>query len=133
MSAAGGVTGADAYQMGYATANFSMAGSTIYCVGQSINGYNGASVYGTSNATCVTGCGYGASGAAITKSRFATGGQPGEVCSGIFDIEAGQQVACTVGKGGTGATAGTIESNNEVYCYPGADGVIILQYLGESI
>ena len=61
-----------------------------------------------------------------------SGGQPGEVCSGIFDIEAGQQVACTVGKGGTGATAS--ESGGKIACcYPGAAGAIMIQYLGESM
>lgn len=123
ISASGGATGADAYKKGY-----------ISNGGSAINGYNGASMYGTPNTASVTGCGYGASGATYTKTSYAfvSGGQPGEVCSGIFDIEAGRQVACTVGKGGTGATAS--ESNaGPVCCYPGADGAIMIQYLGESM
>lgn len=123
LSAAGGATGAGAYKKG------SMSNG-----GSAINGYNGASTYGTPNTASVTGCGYGASGQAYTKtpSLFMSGGQPGEVCSGIFDIEAGQQVTCTIGKGGTGATAS--ESTTAlVCCYPGADGAIMIQYLGESM
>lgn len=135
LSASGGATGADAYAKGYITAaGINQSGSNTFYSGNSINGYNGASVYGTSNAASVTGCGYGASGAAAAKGGwlFATGGQPGEVCSGIFDIEAGRQVACTVGKGGTGAKAS--ESTNAlVCCYPGAAGAIMIQYLGESM
>lgn len=123
LSAAGGATGADAYKKGYASNG-----------GSAINGYNGASVYGTPNTASVTGCGYGASGAAYTKSAnlFASGGQPGEVCSGIFNIDVDKRIACTIGKGGTGATAS--ESTNAlVCCYPGADGAIMIQYLGESM
>lgn len=135
LSAAGGATGADAYTKGYITvAGIVAIGSIIYTSGHSINGYNGASVYGTPNVASVTGCGYGASGAAVAKgsSLFATGGQPGEVVSGIFDIDVGKQVACTVGKGGTGATASE-STTGLVCCYPGADGAIMIQYLGESM
>lgn len=123
LSATGGATGADAYAKGF-----------ISNGGSAINGYNGASVYGTPNTASVTGCGYGASGEARTKQQnlFASGGQPGEVCSGIFDIEAGQQVTCTIGKGGTGATASK-STTGLVCCYPGADGAIMIQYLGESM
>jgi hypothetical protein len=123
LSASGGVTGADAYKKGY-----------ISNGGSAINGYNGASVYGTPNTASVTGCGYGASGAVYSKpgNVFVSGGQPGEVCSGLFDIEASQQVACTVGKGGTGATASE-STTGLVCCYPGADGAIMIQYLGESM
>ena len=123
LSATGGATGADAYAKGF-----------ISNGGSAINGYNGASVYGTPNTASVTGCGYGASGAAYTKTAIAlaTGGQPGEVCSGIFDIEAGRQVACTIGKGGTGATAN--ESTGALACcYPGAAGAIMIQYLGNNM
>lgn len=135
VAASGGATGADAYAKGYITAAGIVAGgSDIYTSGHSINGYNGASVYGTPNAASVTGCGYGASGAAAAKggSRFATGGQPGEVVSGIFDIDVGKQVTCTIGKGGTGATASK-STTGLVCCYPGADGAIMIQYLGESM
>lgn len=135
ISASGGATGADAYAKGYITAAGIVAGgSSIYISGCSINGYNGASVYGTPNAASVTGCGYGASGAAAAKggSLFATGGQPGEVVSGIFDIDVGKQVACTIGKGGSGIS--NIDgTSNEVCCYPGAAGAIMIQYLGESM
>ena len=123
LSASGGATGADAYAKGYITAaGIVTGGSNIYTSGHSINGYNGASVYGTPNAASVTGCGYGASGAAAAKggTLFATGGQPGEV------------VACTIGKGGSGAS--NIDgTSNKVCCYPGADGAIMIQYLGESM
>lgn len=123
LSAAGGATGADAYTKGFITINS----------GSAINGYNGASTYGTPNTASVTGCGYGASGQAYTKAQnlFVSGGQPGEVVSGIFDIDVGKQVACTIGKGGTGATAS--DTNSLVCCYPGADGAIMIQYLGESM
>ena len=123
LSASGGATGADAYTKGY-----------INNGGSAINGYNGASVYGTPNTASVTGCGYGASGRAYSKAgnTFITGGQPGEVVSGIFDIDVGKQVACTVGKGGIGTTVSD-GTSNAVYCYPGADGAIMIQYLGESM
>lgn len=135
LSAAGGATGADNYAKGYITAAgiATMGTGTVFNSGHSINGYNGASVYGTPNTASVTGCGYGASGAAAAKggSLFVTGGQPGEVVSGIFDIDVGKQVACTVGKGGAGVTASNTSYN--VCCYPGADGAIMIQYLGESM
>ena len=123
LSASGGTTGADAYTKG-----------CISNGGSSINGYNGASAYGTPNTASVTGCGYGASGGAHSKagSTFVTGGQPGEIVSGILDIDAGKQVACTIGKGGSGA-AETSSTSSAAYCYPGADGAIMIQYLGESI
>lgn len=122
LSASGGATGADAYAKGY-----------ISNGGSAINGYNGASTYGTPNTASVTGCGYGASGAAWTKGTnvFCTGGQPGEVVSGIVDFEAGKQIACTVGAGGVGTAAGS--AGYSLCCYPGADGAIMIQYLGESM
>lgn len=135
LSASGGATGADAYTKGcITTASVILGGSNIFNSGNSINGYNGASVYGTPNAASVTGCGYGASGAAAAKGGllFVTGGQPGEVVSGIFDIDVGKQVACTIGKGGSGSS-NTESTSNKVCCYPGADGAIMIQYLGESM
>lgn len=135
LSASGGATGADAYVKGYITAaGISQSSSNMFYSGNSINGYNGASVYGTPNAASVTGCGYGASGAAAAKggTLFVTGGQPGEVVSGIFDIDVGKQVACTIGKGGSGASNNE-STNSKVCCYPGADGAIMIQYLGESM
>lgn len=135
LSASGGATGSDAYEKGYITAaGIYQNGSNMFNSGNSINGYNGASVYGTPNAASVTGCGYGASGAAAAKGGllFATGGQPGEVVSGIFDIDVGKQVACTIGKGGSGASNNE-STSSKVCCYPGADGAIMIQYLGESM
>ncbi len=135
VAASGGATGADAYAKGYITAaGINQSGNNMFNSGNSINGYNGASVYGTPNAASVTGCGYGASGAAAAKggSLFVTGGQPGEVVSGIFDIDVGKQVACTIGKGGSGAS--NIDgTSSKVCCYPGADGAIMIHYLGESM
>ena len=123
LSAAGGATGADAFAQKYVNNG-----------GSAINGYNGASMYGTPNTASITGCGYGASGKAYTiaTGTFATGGQPGEVVSGIYDIDVDKQVACTVGKGGSGA-ANVSGSSVGVCCYPGADGAIMIQYLGESM
>lgn len=135
LSASGGATGADAYVKGYITAaGISQSGGSVFYSGNSINGYNGASVYGTPNAASVTGCGYGASGAAAAKggTLFVTGGQPGEVVSGIFDIDVSKQVACTIGKGGSGASNNE-NTSSKVCCYPGADGAIMIQYLGESM
>ena len=124
LSASGGTTGADAYTKG-----------CISNGGSSINGYNGASAYGTPNTASVMGCGYGASGGAYSKagSTFVTGGQPGEIASGIFDIDVDKQVACTIGKGGTGSYLKGSTAASAAYCYPGADGAIMIQYLGENM
>lgn len=78
------------------------------------------------------------------------GGSCGEVKSIIIDIEQGTSVACTIGKGGsnmfndddikdfanTSYGFGGIQGGYEAFSKQlssGNDGVIILQYLGESI
>ena len=64
--------------------------------------------------------GYGAGGGAI---GFAVGaGNAGRIKVTIVDLEVGQNVACTIGTGGS--------SNSAEYIAAGADGVIVVQYLG---
>lgn len=64
--------------------------------------------------------GYGAGGGAIGDAVGA--GNAGRIKVTIVDLEVGQNVACTIGTGGS--------SNSAEYIAAGADGVIVVQYLG---
>ena len=97
----------------------------------SINGYNGAVGYGTQNTIHHTGFGYGGAGGAAGKAgRFYTG-KPGELKSVIVDISEGTSIACTIGLGGEGASLK--DSSTTYKSFAGANGAIIVQYLGESM
>ena len=101
----------------------------------SINGYNGAVGYGTQNTIHYTGYGYGASGGSYIKSSSVSGqtytGRPGELKSVIVDIMEGASIPCTIGLGGEGASL--IDGSTTYKSYAGANGAIIVQYLGESM
>lgn len=79
--------------------------------------------------TPITANGYGAGGGSIGKSGSVAGeptyifaGGQGALKTAIVDLEKDEVIPCTVGKGGT-----TPDSS---HCAYGADGVIILEYLG---
>lgn len=104
----------------------------INCTDISINGYNGAVGYGTQNTIHHTGFGYGGAGGAAGKTGKSYTGKPGELKSVIVDISEGTSIACTIGSGGEGASL--VESGSSYYyAYAGANGAIIVQYLGESM
>lgn len=77
----------------------------------------------TSGGVPMTALGWGAGGGAATTASASapTAGRAGEIRTSIVTIEAGESVPCTVGKGGITEDAGAAN---------GADGVIVLQYLG---
>ena len=86
-------------------------------------GVSGAHTNGTlpSNFNPVCGIGYGAGGASAAQEAPIPG-RAGSIESTIVDLEEGQTIMCTVGKGGQTTDATTMSS--------GADGVIVVQYLG---
>ena len=86
-------------------------------------GVSGAHTNGTlpSNFNPVCGIGYGAGGASAAQ-KAPIPGRAGSIESTIVDLEEGQVIMCTVGKGGQTTDATTMSS--------GADGVIVVQYLG---
>lgn len=91
------------------------------------NGFDGACVYGASSGAAI-GYGYGASGGAYAKSNTKyISGQAGEVASIIIELDKSDVVACTIGTGGKGG------AGSYAYAWGGADGAIIVQYLGESL
>lgn len=100
----------------------------------SSNGYNGAVEYGSSNNMFRTGLGYGASGIGYPNVAGSTkiySGRPGELKSVIIDISEGTSIPCTIGSGGEEANG--LVSGAKYYACAGADGAIIVQYLGESM
>ena len=91
------------------------------------NGFDGACAYGASSGAAI-GYGYGASGGAYaTNNTKYISGQAGEVASIIMELDKSDVVACTIGAGGKGS------AGSYAYAWGGADGAIIVQYLGESM
>lgn len=68
--------------------------------------------------------GYGAGGGAVSLKEAISpiAGRAGAIESTIVDLEEGQTILCTIGKGGQTTDPATMGS--------GADGVIVVQYLG---
>jgi hypothetical protein len=131
------------------TSDYSIAGYASQFVGVSgYGGYTGTSyggvpmlggiagggtalaAGGTGNAAAIangnpqSAVGYGSGGGAVSKGDKYNGipGRAGSIESTIVDLEEGQAIMCTIGKGGQTTDATVMGS--------GADGVIVVQYLG---
>lgn len=122
LSAKGGASGGSGYKT-----------KALFHSETPINGFNGATVYGSECSSTTTGCGYGASGGAYSKAgAFCSAGWPGEVKNAIISFQKGDAVACTIGAGGAAGT--TISTSSEFACsFEGAAGAIFIQYIGESL
>ena len=68
-----------------------------------------------------TGVGYGAGGGAGSSVNYGIPGFAGKIKTTIVDIEMGETITCTIGAGGTKPNS---------YAASGANGVIVVQYLG---
>ena len=126
VAASGGASGKNVVMLGGTTVVDIRLNGGIVDSGK--NGFNGACEYGASSGMAV-GYGYGASGAAYgINSKKYSSGQAGDVVSTIVELDPSASIACTIGAGGKGGFAG-----NYNYAWSGADGAIIVQYLGESL
>lgn len=110
---------------GYTGTNYGGApaiGELSYSDNFAINGTGNAGLYAGGNPTASVG--YGAGGGAVASDNkiYPIPGRAGAIESTIVDIDEGQMVICTVGKGG--------KTTDSVTKGSGADGVIIVQYLG---
>lgn len=85
-----------------------------------------ASPLSQSEATAALGWGAGGGACSTDANGGAASipGRAGEIRTTIIAIEAGENIACTIGKGGTAPTV------DKMSIASGADGVIVLQYLG---
>lgn len=119
VSGYGGYTGVD-----YGGAP-SIGSSTIRQEFGAVVGNKNAGMYAIANPTAALG--YGAGGGAVGrfKANYDVSpipGRAGSIESTIVDLDEGQTIMCTVGKGGQTTDPATMGS--------GADGVIVVQYLG---
>ena len=85
-------------------------------------GSGNAAVMAFSNPTAAVGYGAGGGAVSLKEAIGPIAGRAGSIESTIVDLEEGQTIMCTVGKGGQTTDATVMGS--------GADGVIVVQYLG---
>lgn len=88
-------------------------------------GNKNAGMYAIANPTAALG--YGAGGGAVGRLKTSYDvspipGRAGSIESTIVDLDEGQTIMCTVGKGG--------QTTDATFMGSGADGVIVVQYLG---
>lgn len=127
ISANGGASGENVVKLnGTGTAN-SLQSNEKGGFDSGKNGFDGACVYGASSGAAI-GYGYGASGGAYAANNTKyISGQAGDVVSTIVELDPSASIACTIGAGGKGG------AGSNAYAWGGADGAIIVQYLGESM
>ena len=94
-----------------ASAEFGAAGGT-----------GNAAVHASGNPGSAVGYGAGGGAASLSEKISVIAGRAGAIESTIVDLDEGQTIMCTVGKGGQTTDATVMGS--------GADGVIVVQYLG---
>lgn len=85
-------------------------------------GFGNAAVMAFANPTAAVGYGAGGGASAVSEKISPIPGRAGAIESTIVDLDEGQTIMCTVGKGGQTTDATVMGS--------GADGVIVVQYLG---
>lgn len=85
-------------------------------------GTGNAAVMAFANPTAAVGYGAGGGASSVGEKISPIPGRAGTIESTIVDLDEGQTIMCTVGKGGQTTDPATMGS--------GADGVIVVQYLG---
>ena len=85
-------------------------------------GTGNAAVHASGNPGSAVGYGAGGGAASLSAELSVIAGRAGSIESTIVDLDEGQTIMCTVGKGGQTTDPATMGS--------GADGVIVVQYLG---